>query len=97
MDAEGSIRYDAIARQGHSENRVIHSQFKDLVPLNQRVDIEKIELDRPTDDLVKETTDKTREALEKIVQGWGGFFYFYYLAFSLTLSNMILLTRTFFF
>ena len=91
MDAEGSIRYDAIARQGHSENRVIHSQFKDLVPLNQRVDIEKIELDRPTDDLVKETTDKTREALEKIVQGFSFIF-----IFSPKLSNMNLLTRAFF-
>jgi SNW domain-containing protein 1 len=70
VDAEGSIRYDAIARQGHSETRVIHSQFKDLVPLNQRVDVDKIDLDRPGEDQVKETTDKTRDALEKIVQGW---------------------------
>ncbi|KAG9296309.1 hypothetical protein G9A89_014901 [Geosiphon pyriformis] len=69
VDAEGNIRYDAIARQGHSESRIIHSQFKDLVPLNLRADVEKITLGRPDEELVKETTEKTREALEKIVQG----------------------------
>ncbi|CAG8705989.1 15043_t:CDS:10, partial [Funneliformis caledonium] len=69
VDAEGNIQYDAIARQGHSESRIIHSQFKDLVPVNQRADIEKVTLERPSEDEVKETTEKTREALEKIVQG----------------------------
>ncbi|CAG8689827.1 11089_t:CDS:2, partial [Scutellospora calospora] len=69
VDAEGNIRYDAIARQGHIESRIVHSQFKDLVPVNQRSDVEQITLDRPSEDEVKETTEKTREALEKIVQG----------------------------
>ncbi|CAG8535861.1 6178_t:CDS:10 [Cetraspora pellucida] len=69
VDAEGNIRYDAIARQGHTESRIVHSQFKDLVPVNQRSDIEQITLDRPSEEEVKETTEKTREALEKIVQG----------------------------
>ncbi|CAG8622522.1 5251_t:CDS:10 [Gigaspora rosea] len=69
VDAEGNIKYDAIARQGHTESRIVHSQFKDLVPVNQRSDIEQINLDRPNEDEVKETTEKTREALEKIVQG----------------------------
>lgn len=40
-----------------------------MVPLNQRADIEKVTLERPGEDEVKETTEKTREALEKIVQG----------------------------
>jgi hypothetical protein len=40
-----------------------------LVPLNQRADIEKVSMERPSEDEVKETTEKTREALEKIVQG----------------------------
>ena len=69
VDAEGSIQYDAIAKHGHTESRIIHSQFKDLVPLNQRADVEKVTLERPNEDEVKETTEKTREALEKIVQG----------------------------
>ncbi|CAG8468967.1 11662_t:CDS:2 [Ambispora gerdemannii] len=69
VDAEGNIRYDAIARQGHNEDRIIHSQFKDLVPLNQKTDIEKVSFERPDEEEVKETTEKTREALEKIVQG----------------------------
>ncbi|CAG8555980.1 3309_t:CDS:2, partial [Acaulospora colombiana] len=69
VDAEGNIRYDDIARQGHNKSRVIHSQFKDLVPVNQRSDIEQINFERPGEEEVKETTEKTREALEKIVQG----------------------------
>ncbi|CAG8654391.1 1594_t:CDS:10 [Acaulospora morrowiae] len=69
VDAEGNIRYDDIAKQGHTKSRVIHSQFKDLVPVNQRSDIEQVTLDRPSEDEVKETTEKTREALERIVQG----------------------------
>ncbi|CAG8432801.1 11481_t:CDS:2 [Diversispora eburnea] len=69
VDAEGNIRFDEIARQGHNETKVIHSQFKDLVPMNQRSDIEQVNLERPNEDEVKETTEKTRDALEKIVQG----------------------------
>ena len=39
VDAEGNIRYDAIAQQGHSKNRIIRSQFKDLVALHRRTDV----------------------------------------------------------
>ncbi|RIB30365.1 hypothetical protein C2G38_2136396 [Gigaspora rosea] len=79
VDAEGNIKYDAIARQGHTESRIVHSQFKDLVPVNQRSDIEQINLDRPNEDEVKETTEKAREALEKIYKAHRHHQHLYYI------------------
>ncbi|KAH7107637.1 pre-mRNA-processing protein 45 [Auriculariales sp. MPI-PUGE-AT-0066] len=68
VDAEGNVRYDAIAHQGHGKDRIIQSQFKDLVPMNKRTDLtdDQREMDRPSEDEVQSTTDRTRAALEKI-------------------------------
>ncbi|KAG8894574.1 mRNA splicing protein [Tulasnella sp. 403] len=69
VDAEGNVRYDAIALQGQREGRKIQSQFKDLVPLNNRQDLTDVDrsMDRPSEEEVQETADRTRAALEKIV------------------------------
>ncbi|WEW56158.1 mRNA splicing protein [Emydomyces testavorans] len=69
VDAEGKVKYDAIARQGHAENRVVHASFKDLIPLRQRVDMGEISLDRPSKEEVEEQMEKTRAALDKLVSG----------------------------
>ncbi|KAJ9604579.1 mRNA splicing protein [Cladophialophora chaetospira] len=69
VDAEGKVKYDAIARQGHSDSRIIHSSFKDLIPLRQRADAGDINLDRPTQEEAQETADRTKLALEKLVSG----------------------------
>ncbi|KAI9283605.1 SKIP/SNW domain-containing protein [Umbelopsis sp. AD052] len=71
VDAEGKVKYDAIARQGHGQDRVVHSQFKDLVPLSERkdIDVEKLVMDRPSEEEVQSVAEKTRAALEKIVSG----------------------------
>ncbi|KAF4307927.1 hypothetical protein GTA08_BOTSDO03588 [Botryosphaeria dothidea] len=69
VDAEGKVKYDAIARRGHSENRIVHASFKDLIPLRQRADIGEISLDRPSEEQVAETKKKTEEALAKLVSG----------------------------
>ncbi|ORY00480.1 hypothetical protein K493DRAFT_278710 [Basidiobolus meristosporus CBS 931.73] len=69
VDAEGNVQYDAIAKHGHSDSRTIHSHFKDLVPLRQRADVGEVNLERPSEDDVQETAERTRAALEKIVQG----------------------------
>ncbi|RUS27663.1 SKIP/SNW domain-containing protein [Jimgerdemannia flammicorona] len=71
VDAQGNVRYDAIARQGHSDTRIVHSQFKDLVPLHARADVDedKITEDRPSEEEVTDVMERTRAALEKIVQG----------------------------
>ena len=69
VDAEGKVKYDAIARQGHSDNRIIHSNFKDLIPLRQRADAGDISLERPSEEEVAESTEKTKMALEKLISG----------------------------
>ncbi|KAK5037711.1 mRNA splicing protein [Exophiala sideris] len=69
VDAEGKVKYDAIARQGHNENRIIHSSFKDLIPLRQRADAGDLNLDRPSEEEVEATAEKTKLALEKLVSG----------------------------
>lgn len=69
VDAEGKVKYDAIARQGHSENRIIHSSFKDLIPLRQQANAGELNLDRPSQEEVAASAEKTRLALEKLVSG----------------------------
>ena len=69
VDSEGKVKYDAIAKQGHSDQRVIHSSFKDLIPLRQRADVGDISLERPSEDDVAAQTQKTKDALGKLVSG----------------------------
>ncbi|KAL6910775.1 SKIP/SNW domain-containing protein [Trichoderma evansii] len=69
VDAEGKVKYDAIARQGHGEGRIIHTSFKDLIPLRQRADAGEIDLSRPDKESVAETTERTKNALAALVSG----------------------------
>ncbi len=69
VDGEGKVRYDAIARQGHTEGRVIHTSFKDLIPLRQRAEAGDINLERPDPEAVAETTERTKNALAALVNG----------------------------
>jgi len=71
VDGEGNVRYDAIAKQGHLPDRIVQSQFKDLVPLAQRKDLneEQRSMERPSEEDIATTTEKTRLALEKLVNG----------------------------
>lgn len=71
VDSEGNVRYDAIALQGQREGKFIQSQFKDLVPLAHRKDLDESarSMERPSEEEVQDTTEKTRLALEKLVSG----------------------------
>lgn len=69
VDAEGKVKYDAIARQGHTEGRIIHASFKDLIPLRQRADAGEVNLARPDKESVEATKLRTQEALAKLVSG----------------------------
>ncbi|KAL6831174.1 SKIP/SNW domain-containing protein [Trichoderma sp. SZMC 28015] len=69
VDAEGKVKYDAIARQGHGEGRIIHTSFKDLIPLRQRADAGEIDLSRPDKESVEATTERTKNALTALVSG----------------------------
>uniref|UniRef100_H3CWE6 SNW domain-containing protein 1 n=1 Tax=Tetraodon nigroviridis TaxID=99883 RepID=H3CWE6_TETNG len=66
VDAEGKIKYDAIARQGQNKDKVVYSKYTDLLPkevLNEDVP----ELQKPDEEAVQELTEKTRAALNKQV------------------------------
>jgi SNW domain-containing protein 1 len=69
VDGEGKVKYDDIARQGHSENRIVHASFKDLIPLRQRADAGEISLERPSEEEVAATTERTKNALAALVSG----------------------------
>ena len=69
VDAEGKVKYDAIARQGHSDTRIVHASFKDLIPLRQRADAGDINLDRPSEEEVAASTERTKNALATLVSG----------------------------
>ncbi|PWY86470.1 transcriptional regulator Cwf13/SkiP [Aspergillus sclerotioniger CBS 115572] len=69
VDAEGKVKYDAIARRGHSDNRIVHASFKDLIPLRQRVDMGEVSLDRPSEEEVQAQMEKTKNALASLVEG----------------------------
>ncbi|XP_069714626.1 SNW domain-containing protein 1 [Phaenicophaeus curvirostris] len=66
VDAEGKIKYDAIARQGQSKDKVIYSKYTDLVP-KEVMNVDDPELQRPDEETIREITEKTRAALEKSV------------------------------
>ena len=53
LDSEGKIRYDAIARQGHDKDRVVHSKFQQLVP-KEILDESDPDLQRPDEDVIRE-------------------------------------------
>ncbi|KAM0196927.1 hypothetical protein ACHAPA_006157 [Fusarium lateritium] len=69
VDAEGKVKYDAIARQGHNESRIVHTSFKELIPLRQRADAGEIDLSRPDKESVEATTERTKNALAALVSG----------------------------
>lgn len=71
VDQDGRVRYDAIAQQGHRKGVHVQSSFKDLVPLANRTDVSKdqLEMARPSEEEVQATADRTKAALEKLVNG----------------------------
>ncbi|CAK3829495.1 Pre-mRNA-processing 45 [Lecanosticta acicola] len=69
VDNEGKVKYDAIARRGHSENRIVHASFKDLIPLRQRADVGEISLEKPSEEEVQASKERTQLALQTLVSG----------------------------
>ncbi|KAJ2557011.1 mRNA splicing protein [Coemansia sp. RSA 1933] len=72
VDGDGNVSYDALVRYGRRNNEVVHSQFKDIVPLRQRKDFDDNEdaiPERPDMDVVQETAERTKLALEKTLGG----------------------------
>ena len=69
VDGAGKVKYDAIAKQGHNDKRIVHASFKDLIPLRMRADGGEISLDRPSEEEVAAQTEKTKNALAALVTG----------------------------
>lgn len=67
LDAEGKIKYDVLARQGHGKDKIVYSKYTDLLP-KEITSEDDPELQKPDDDNIKEITEKTRMALEKLTQ-----------------------------
>lgn len=64
--SQGRVKYDALVKQGHRKDKVVHSRFQDLVPVHLK-DEGDPDLEKPSEEDIEETTRKTREALEKEV------------------------------
>lgn len=65
VDAQGKIKYDVIARQGHGKDKIVYHKFQDLLP-SEITNEEDPSLQKPNEDEVKDTTEATRLALEKL-------------------------------
>ena len=69
VNGEGRVDYGALARRGHSEDRIIQTAFKDLIPLRQRSDAGELDLARPSEEEVAATKKNTQDALTALVSG----------------------------
>ncbi|KAM0746284.1 hypothetical protein T439DRAFT_319297 [Meredithblackwellia eburnea MCA 4105] len=69
VDSDGNVRYDAIATQGHRSGTTVQSQFKDLIPMAHRTDIKDQLMERPSEEEVQNTAERTKAALDKLVSG----------------------------
>lgn len=65
LDAQGKVKYEMLARQGHAKDKIIYSKLSDLLPA-EIVSENDPSLERPNEDEVQEITEKTRLALEKL-------------------------------
>lgn len=67
VDSEGQAKYDAIAKRGHSTARIVQTSYQDLIPLRQRANAGDISLERPNGEEIKNTAQKTQDAISKIL------------------------------
>ncbi|XP_055679841.1 puff-specific protein Bx42 [Lutzomyia longipalpis] len=65
LDETGKIKYDVIARQGHSKDKIVYSNLSQLLPAEVLAEDAEI-LQKPDEETLADTTEKTRMALEKL-------------------------------
>ncbi|XP_072933881.1 puff-specific protein Bx42 [Epargyreus clarus] len=65
LDESGRVKYSAIARQGHSADKIIYSKLTDLLPSEVLAEDDPT-LQKPSDDDIQDITEKTKLALEKL-------------------------------
>ena len=64
-DAQGKIKYDVIARQGHAKDKIVYSSINQLLPAEVLAE-DSEELQRPSEEEIQDITENTRKALEKL-------------------------------
>ncbi|KAK3159164.1 hypothetical protein QOZ80_2AG0146520 [Eleusine coracana subsp. coracana] len=67
VDARGSVAFDAVVKQGENASKIVYSKHSDLVPKIATADSEAVADDEEEQKEVEETMERTRAALEKIV------------------------------
>ncbi|KAF9798947.1 hypothetical protein SFRURICE_011586 [Spodoptera frugiperda] len=65
LDESGRVKYSAIARQGHSADKIIYSKLTDLLPSEVLAEDDPT-LQKPDDEDIQDITEKTKLALEKL-------------------------------
>jgi SNW domain-containing protein 1 len=65
LNENGSIRTDMIVKQGSNKNKIVQSQLSDIK--EKKATLEEIAL--PTEDEEQKTAEKTKAALEKLLEG----------------------------
>lgn len=64
VDAKGDVDYDAVVKQGENKTKVVHTSYESL---REKPRIE-TQVQKPDEEEILETTQRTQQALEKIVQ-----------------------------
>ncbi|XP_055616915.1 puff-specific protein Bx42-like [Toxorhynchites rutilus septentrionalis] len=65
LDSSGKIKYDTIARLGHSKDKIVYSNINQLLPAEVLAE-DAEELQKPDQETIDEITENTRKALEKL-------------------------------
>jgi SNW domain-containing protein 1 len=65
IDADGKPKFDAIVKQNVKGSKIVYSNFVDLLPKEVREDDPSLQ--KPSEEDLKEQTEKTRQALEALV------------------------------
>lgn len=65
LDSEGKVKYDVLARQGHSKDKIVYSKLSDLLPVEVVAENDP-SLEKPSQEEVDDITERTRMALQKI-------------------------------
>ena len=65
LDQSGKVKYDLIARQGHSKDKIVYSSINQLLPA-EVLSEDASELQKPDEEEIKDITEQTRRALEQL-------------------------------
>lgn len=65
LGPDGKVKYDVIARQGHSKDKIVYSKLSDLLPVEVVAENDP-SLEKPNQEEIDDITERTRQALMKI-------------------------------